>query len=911
MRHLSLVWVIILANNYLNFQVVYTAKIDCFPTNGATKDKCEALGCIWSPVESVEKHNEVTVAFPDMPFDVSTKSLLEGEVPEQIKIDVPWCYFPDDYNGYHVVERSISGDKFKLKRNRTSGFANDISDLVVDIDSHGPSGSLLRVKIYDAKKSRYESELPAMQFKQLKSDSESQFLHEITESGHLLIKRKSTDAILFDSDLKKLIFSDRFIQLNSKLNSPFVYGLGQHYGNFLKLASDSYKLYSFYHTDRLPLPNGLASYGSFPFYINLDSKNTSLAHGVYLHNSNGIDIVLQPDQSITFRPIGGVLDFIIFSGSSPLEVVRQYQNLVGFPALPPRWSLGFHLCRYNYNSLAKTEAVWQRTRDSGIPFDVMWNDIDLMDHGNDFTYDHEKFGGMPEFIERLHKINMHYMTIFDPGLSQEDSYYPYTLGQKLDIFIKNATNHLLVGKVWNSSGRTVFPDFSNLKSIEFWAELFTRFQKELKFDGAWIDMNDPSSFVYGSLDGCPAVDIEKPPYIPGNADLQAKSLCLSAQHRAGLEYNVHNLYSFYEAIATYEALKAARPNKRPFIISRSTSPGQGHFSGQWSGDLLSTWDYLRWSIPALIEHSMYGFSMTGSDICGFTGNSNPELCARWSTLGAFYTFTRNHNDDKSIDQDPVAMGPEVVEANRNALRKRYSLIPFLYSLIHRANKFGEPAIRAVPFEFYLTDKEALKVEYQFMWGQALMISPVVEQGSFSKKTYLPKGRWYETNVVAAKNSDIKVPKWIDSRGEWYETKDISLTDIPLFYRGGHIVPVYTKVSQTVPETVNQSIGLELYLNADNESIGDLFIDDGENIEDKYNHLSMVFSSNKLTITMDHSEYSSTVSFGQVQLVGVGYSINKINVNNKSLSFTRSDHVVFFDLDGTLVSNNQPLVVEFY
>lgn len=902
---------IIVLNLYLNLGSVDSARIDCFPTAGASKDKCEAIGCLWSPTETEPRNDGPTSEIREMSFVESTKGLLEGEVPTQLKIDTPWCYFPDDYVGYKVVERSPSGDKFKLKRNRPSGFANDISDLAVSLESYGPSGSLLRVKIYDAKEGRYEAELPAMQFEKLNSDRESQFLHEVTDDGHLVIRRKSTGSILFHSDLKKLVFSDRFIQLNSKLNTPFVYGLGQHYGNFLKLANNTYKLYSFYHTDRLPLPNGLASYGSFPFYVNLDSNDASLAHGVFLHNSNGMDVILQPDQSITFRPIGGILDFILFSGPTPLDVIRQYQNLVGLPALPPRWSLGFHLCRYNYNSLAKTELVWQRTRDSGIPFDVMWNDIDLMDRGNDFTYDHERFKGMPEFIEKLHNLNMHYMTIFDPGLSQEDNYYPYVLGQKMDIFIKNATGHLLVGKVWNSSGKTVFPDFSNLKSIEFWAELFTRFQKELKFDGAWIDMNDPSSFVAGSIDGCPKIDIEQPPYIPGNADLQAKSLCLSAKHQAGLEYNVHNLYSFYEAIATFEALKAARPNKRPFIISRSTSAGQGHFGGQWSGDLLSTWDYLRWSIPALIEHSMYGFSMTGSDICGFTGNTNPELCARWSTLGAFYTFTRNHNDDKSIDQDPVAMGPEVVEANRNALTKRYSLIPYLYSLIHRAHRFGEPAIRAVPFEFYLTDKEALKVEYQFMWGRALMISPVVEQGSFSKKTYLPKGRWYETNVTPVKGGEPKVPRWIDSKGEWVETKDIALTDIPLFYRGGHTVPVYTRVSQTVPETVNQSIGLEVYLNAENESLGELFIDDGDNIDGKFNHLTMIFSSNKLTINLDHSEYAPTVSFGQVQLVGLGYPINSIKVNNKPLSFTRSDHVLFFDLDGASVSNGQPLVVEFY
>lgn len=896
-------------------QIKYTQsfKIDCHPLGGSTQENCEALGCVWEPAH-LSSYSDKS-SRQDLPFDWNSLSLIDAPVEsihKGVQVDQPWCFFPDQYVGYKVSQLEGS-NRFRLERQRSSGIPNDIAQLNLDIDSHASQagGSILRVRIYDSQQKRYEPQLPQLNLDESSEEQNGEFNVQVNERDELIVSRKSNGAILFNTDLNKLIFADQFIQLNTRLNTSFVYGLGEHYGSFLKEAKDSYKTYSFYHTDRLPLPGGTRSYSGFPFYVNLDSW-TEKAHGVYLRNSNGMDVILQPDQSITFRPIGGILDFFIFSGPTANDVTRQFQHLVGLPDLPPRWALGFHLCRYNYHTLEKTHLVWNRTRSAGIPFDSQWNDIDYMDRHNDFTYDKGAFDGLPEFVEKLHALDMHYMILFDPGVSAEDNYYPYSLGATMDIFVKNATNQTLIGKVWNDSGRTVFPDFSNPKSIEYWSELFTKMQAELKYDGAWIDMNDISSFVEGSLDGCPNVGVENPVYQPGGYRLQEHSLCLSAKHQAGLEYDVHNLYSFYEAVATFKALQAARPGKRPFIISRSTSPGQGHFGGHWSGDVLSTWDYLKWSIPSLIEHSMYGFSMMGSDICGFNGNTTSELCARWSTLGAFYTFTRNHNDDTAIDQDPVALGQDVVDANKFALTKKYSLLPYIYTLIHRAHRFGEPSIRSVPLEFHTTDREALKVEHQFMWGTGLMISPVVDQNTFTKSTYLPEGRWYETNVVFS--DTYKPTKLIKSNGEWFTTDNIAITDIPLFFRGGSIIPYYKTVGATTVETANQPISLQVARCHKNRAHGELYLDEGDNVDNKYNHLTMHYEKNKLVVTQDKDEYASYVQIAQVKFLGLdttNLSLIKVNGRNSS-AYEKYDHEVVLDLGTkTIVANHKSLEVELF
>lgn len=881
-------------------------KVDCYPIQGATEEKCHALGCIWSPV--IETARGTPLPYENhLEFNKTDAQRLVPQYPPELDIREPWCYFPEGYKGYNVV--SNDGSELKLERVRPSALPEDIKHLTATIESFGHDGTALRLRIFDTDEERFEPELPRLNLGDKSKMTDFDFDFEVEGPLYLTLKRKSTGAVIFKTDLQKLIFSNKFIQLNTELDSPVVFGLGEHYDTFVKTAN-IYRPYSFYHTDRLPMAGGSRSYGSFPFYINLDSDRQN-AHGVYLHNSDGMDVVIQADQSISFRPIGGILDFFIFSGPSPLEVIQQFQRLVGLPQLPPRWSLGFHLCRYNYQSLEKVETVWERTKQAEIPFEAQWTDIDYMNRHNDFTYDHDKFKGLPEFVEKLHAQNMHYVLLLDPGVSQEDNYRAYSLGQEMDVWIRNATNQTLVGKVWNDSGRTVFPDFSNPRSIEYWATLFKEFQSVVKFDGAWIDMNEISNFVTGSLDGCPfGSPEEQTPYQPGGYSLQQNSLCLSSRHRAGIEYDLHNLYSHYEAIATYKALEEARPGKRPLIISRASSPGQGQFGGHWTGDVLSNWDYLRWSIPSLIEHSMYGFTLMGSDICGFAGNTNKELCARWSTLGAFYSFARNHNDDVSIDQDPVALGGIVVVANRNALGKRYQLLPYLYTQIHRAHRFGEPAIRSVAHEFYYHRDldNILKVEDQFMWGKGLMISPIVNQNTFSVVTYLPMGRWYRCSIVP-ESSEFLVPKWIDSTGEWYRTDNVSLIDLVLFYRGGSILPMYPTVKQTIAELVEQPLGLYVALHDAYPAAGEIYLDTGDNTDGKYTHLRTQFEANKLTIEMDHDEAMQVVNFGRIEIMGVSAKVKSVLVDGESTPFLRMDHVISFNLNGLEVSKDKKAIVE--
>lgn len=197
-----------------------------------------------------------------------------------------------------------------------------------------------------------------------------------------------------------------------------------------------------------------------------DSHRQSESFGLLLFNNNPKDIMLYPKPSVTYRVTGGVFDFFVYLGSDPQNVLEQHMDLIGKPDLPPFWSLGWHLCKWGWGSLKRTIEVHEANKKLGIPFDVQWNDIDYMNHFEDFTYAKDNFSGLPEFVQKLHDQGMHYVPIIDPAIEGHDiNYAPYDEAIKLDIFVKNADGSIFEGKVWNTNV-SYFPDFTNPKTSE-------------------------------------------------------------------------------------------------------------------------------------------------------------------------------------------------------------------------------------------------------------------------------------------------------------------------------------------------------------------------------------------------------------------------------------------------------------
>ncbi|XP_077868370.1 lysosomal alpha-glucosidase-like, partial [Saccoglossus kowalevskii] len=696
----------------------------------------------------------------------------------------------------------------------------------------------------------------------------------------------------FNCGIGPLIFADQFIQLSSSLASKYIYGLGEHRGSFLHDVN--WSRYAFWSRDVFPAEN-LNLYSVHPFYLSIEDDGN--AHGVFLLNSNTMEAILQPSPSITWRTIGGILDFYVFLGPSPDQVIQQYTEVIGRTFMPPYWGLGFHLCRWGYETVDGTRKITDRMRNAKIPQDVQWNDIDYAIDYKDFTLNEKVFGDLPKFIDELHNNDQHYIHIVDPGIAADSApgtYEPFDLGKKMDIFIK-LDGKYIEGKVWTNV--TVFPDFINPRTSEWWYRMISEWYKKVHFDGLWIDMNEPVQFGNGSLIGCPQSKYDNPPYTPGIFEgiLKAFTLCASADQYKSKHYDVHSLYGLTEMKATFEAIARIRLEKRPFIISRSTYPSSGKYGGHWLGDNFSKWKDMWYSIPGILNFNMFGIPLVGADICGFNNNSNEALCQRWHQLGAFYPFSRNHNSlhvvnstEKCKDQDPTAFSEAMQISTRDVLLKRYYLLPYLYTLFHKSHVNGTTVARPLFFEFP-HDDYALTVDTQFLWGEALLISPVLQEGAVTVTAYFPNHSWYDFDT------GVRVPGLPGETGKNLNLKT-PMDKINLHIRGGNIIPAQ-EPGITTKESRQNKFHLIVALCTKNEADGELYLDDGDTLDayEQELYAYVRFQANATSVISQIVKLgftgSDSADLGLVKVFGVVQQPSYVSANGVKAQFSYKNKVL--------------------
>uniref|UniRef100_A0A8C3KGT3 P-type domain-containing protein n=1 Tax=Calidris pygmaea TaxID=425635 RepID=A0A8C3KGT3_9CHAR len=771
-------------------------RFDCYPERHVvvTQELCESRGCCF----------------------IQSPPLAGG------KRGVPWCFYPPDFPSYALdsLNQTALGMVGLLVRREKAYYPRDIMMLRLDVEFE--TDTRLHIKITDAANPRYEVPLEVPRATK-RAENPIYSLDFSRDPFGMLLRRRATGTVLLNTTVAPLIFADQFLQISTLLPSRFLYGLGEHRGPLLH--SLDWSTLSLWARDVSPTES-FNLYGAHPFYLLMEEGGD--AHGVFLLNSNAMEVALQPAPALTWRTIGGVLDFYIFLGPDPNMVIQQYQQVIGFPAMPPLWALGFHLCRWGYGSSNETWQTARAMRNYQIPQDAQWNDIDYMDGYRDFTFDPQKFASLPSLVEDLHKHGQRYVMILDPGISSTNphgSYWPFDEGLRRGLFLNTTQGQPLIGQVW--PGFTAFADFSNPDTQQWWLENLQRFHAHVPFDGLWIDMNEPSNFMDGSEEGCPPGELDSPPYTPGKEGDE-----MQAPWGAALT-SCPRLCLFFSS-----ALIRIR-GKRPFVISRSTFPSQGRYSGHWLGDNRSQWKDMYYSIPGLLSFSLFGIPLVGADICGFSGSTSEELCTRWMQLGAFYPFARNHNSQNEKAQDPTAFSPAARTAMKDVLLTRYSLLPFLYTLFHRAHLQGDTVARPLFFEFP-RDVTTLELDRQFLWGRSLLVTPVLEPGVDSVTGYVPRGVWYDFYTVrststlgqglAPSHPCLSPPAQgssVNSSGEMLKMS-APLEHLNLHVREGAILP--TQVSTHPEATRRNPLRIMVALSQSGTAWGDLFWDDGESLD---------------------------------------------------------------------------------
>ncbi|HEY3989233.1 MAG TPA: TIM-barrel domain-containing protein, partial [Acidobacteriaceae bacterium] len=424
-------------------------------------------------------------------------------------------------------------------------------------------------------------------------------------------------------------------------------------------------------------------YKSIPFVLTM---NEGRAAGLFLDNTwrTSWEFNKVERDAWSFAAPNGPLDYYILYGPDPKQVLGEWAWLVGHAPLPPKWSLGYQQSRYSYYPESEVRNIAKHLRADHIPADVIWLDIDYQQNNRPFTVNRERFPHFEQMVKDLAAEHFSTVVIVDLHVAKlpNAGYKPYDSGVAGDHFVKNPDGSTFVGTVW--PGPSVFPDFTQASTRDWWGTLFSDFMKD-GVAGFWNDMNEPSVF-----------------------DVPSKTMPDDVQHRidepgfrkrTANHLEIHNVYGMENIRATHDGMVKLAPNMRPFVMTRASYAGGQRYAATWTGDNSSTWNHLRMTTPMLENLGLSGFAMAGADVGGFAGTPQADLLTKWLEIAAFQPIDRDHTAKGTAYQEPWVSGLEQENIRRRFIEERYRLMPYLYTTTEEMSRTGVPILRPLFVEF--------------------------------------------------------------------------------------------------------------------------------------------------------------------------------------------------------------------
>ncbi len=532
-----------------------------------------------------------------------------------------------------------------------------------------------------------------------------------------------------------------------------------------------------------------ALYQAHPWILAVRPDGT--AFGVLIDTTYRTEIDLT--AGIRVRVHGPAPAVYVINADSPDQVLATLAQWIGPMPLPPIWALGFHQCRYSYDTQEVVLEIGKAFREHNLPCDVIWCDIDYMDQYKVFTTHPEHFDNVWAMTRELATIGLRTVYILDPGLKVADDYLPYTTGIENGHFVKLPEGEPHQGKVYTGEvwpGVCAFPDFTNNDVRAWWGQLCADFAEHTGAAGLWTDMNEPAVF-----------------------DGPEHTLPLEALHNAdpelggpGNHARYHNIYGMHMARATQEGLASRRQDLRPFVLSRSNYLGGQRHAACWTGDSASTWDHLSWTVPMMVNLGLSGQPFAGCDIGGFSENATPELFARWMGIGCLLPFARAHSDKGTNPHEPWSFGDETLEASRKALERRYRLLHYLYTCFYEHTLTGLPVMRPLIFADP-TDETLHECDDAFLLGDSLLVRASITEDNI-KRAPMPKGIWRRIE-----------PAPMPDGSTHHQLPDLLL-------KGGSILPLGPVIQSTEQRRLDP-LTLVVCLDDNGEARGTLYEDHGD------------------------------------------------------------------------------------
>lgn len=671
--------------------------------------------------------------------------------------------------------------------------------------------------------------------------------------------------------------------INKSITAKYV-GFGEQGG--IKLSKNSSQI-TYFNYDNMryrqvynhgPFEEREPLYHSDPFFMEVYGvPNENSSYGVFIDNPSEIcmDIGYYNSQNYLFGSKFGDLDYYFLLGENCNDIIKSFTSLIGTARLKPRYSLGYHQGCYGYENRQDVEQVVNNYRNYKIPIDGIHIDVDIQKDYKTFTIDETKFPNPKQMFSNLKDKGIKCSTNITPIISNKNSYNnqeytTYLEGKQKGYFVKDIRfgaddqdakkyqkcdtsqgNHLYdyydpegnfnsgnpyIGEVYYGGNRGTtgcYPDLGRKEVRYWWGEQY-QYIFDMGIEMVWQDMTTPCiRETRGDMLSFPARLMVNNDYIKMLDDEES-------DYKQTPVIQVWNLFSYNLHKATYHGLNnlKGRENKRNFIIGRGCFTGMQRFAGLWTGDNSSDWEFLKINIAQVLALGLTGQAISGQDIGGFEKSkdwehwADPELLIRWTAMGAFLPWFRNHyiKKDAKFFQEPYQYQffyqylsvedlnkmPEdvkylyscVLPICKYYIELRYRLLQLFYDSMFENTINGMPICRPM-FLSDINDKALFNDKIEFMDNQFfvrndLLIAPVIEkqahENGFGKRDiYLPSGsKWFAF-------MDNKKPLLSPTQGG----RTIAEYDAHISneeYHIPYIVPIYVRAGAIIP-----TIELEQYV----------------------------------------------------------------------------------------------------
>ncbi|SFK90788.1 alpha-D-xyloside xylohydrolase [Lachnospiraceae bacterium KH1T2] len=556
----------------------------------------------------------------------------------------------------------------------------------------------------------------------------------------LLTKSTGRDFAYIKTDWKGDAYNkndkDAFFRQQLDLRvGELVYGLGEHFGPFVKNGQsiDMWNEDGGTSTDQ--------SYKNIPFYL------TNRGYGVFVNHPEKVSFEVATEQvsKVAFSVPGERIDYFVINGPTMKDVISRYTDITGKPALTPQWTFGLWLSTSfttNYDEKTVMSFV-DGMEERGIPLSVFHFDCCWMRefHWTDFIWDKRVFPDPKGLLKRMHEKGLKICVWINSYIAQESALFDE--GMEKGYFLKTKEGDVWQWDMWQPGMALV--DFTNPDAKKW-------FQSGLK---KLLDMGvDCFKTDFGER-----IPVDNVRWFSG-ADPE----------------KMHNYYTYLYNQAVYELLVEERGENEAVLFARSATAGGQKFPVHWGGDCWSSYESMAESLRGGLSLTSSGFGYWSHDIGGFEDASTPDVYKRWAAFGLLSSHSRLHGSTSY--RVPWVYDEEAVDVVRFFSKLKCRLIPYLYSQAVNTSVSGIPMTRSMALEFS-SDRNALYLDRQYMLGDSLLVAPIFRDDGIAEY-YLPKGIW--TNMLTG-----EVRK-ISECGCWFSEKH-SYLSIPLWVRENSIVAI--------------------------------------------------------------------------------------------------------------------------